>query len=259
MATAWRIEQADRTFDSKPATPRFADDALLTVYVAAPIASDEERRRAALWVADYFAASHGCTRTPRRRCTKPEHARDVAEAREWLEWFGLIPDASEPPAEVVAEPAPKPVQRVLDVEWMSRAACRDEDLMLFFPGEGERPPDRDDRERYAKRLCGWCPVRSECLDYALEQPERYGTWGGMTPDERASERRRRSRKQGSRTEVTKEQDPAAQARDLDLLRRSDRIVARGQTVKAAARAMGVPYTSLRVARERAQARLAEAS
>ena len=39
-----------------------------------------------------------------------------------------------------------------------------------------------------------CPVRTECLDYAISRPEKYGTWGGLNEDERASERRRRMRR-----------------------------------------------------------------
>jgi WhiB family transcriptional regulator, redox-sensing transcriptional regulator len=37
-------------------------------------------------------------------------------------------------------------------------------------------------------------VRNECLDYAISRPEKYGTWGGLNEDERASERRRRMRR-----------------------------------------------------------------
>lgn len=258
MATAWRIEQAARTSESKPAPPQFVDDALLTAYVAAPVASEEERREAALWVADYFAASHGCTRTKRRRCTKPEHARDVAEAREWLAVFGLlVEDEPAPPVEVV-EPAPEQPRRAApDVTWMDRAGCRGEDLMLFFGADGERPPERDYRERKAKAICAQCPVRSACLIHAFDHPERSGTWGGLGEEDRASARRRRMRRQANAAAKTR--DLAAQARDLELLRRSEYLVASGETVKSAARLMGISDTSLRAARQRAQARLADAS
>ena len=62
---------------------------------------------------------------------------------------------------------------------------------------GERQPERDIRERKAKAICAQCPVRAECLDYALSRPEKYGTWGGLNEDERASERRRRMRRAAS--------------------------------------------------------------
>ena len=75
--------------------------------------------------------------------------------------------------------------------WQDAAACRGEDLMLFFGPDGERQPERDIRERKAKAICASCPVRLECLNYAVARPEKYGTWGGLNEDERASERRRR--------------------------------------------------------------------
>lgn len=43
--------------------------------------------------------------------------------------------------------------------------------------------------REAKRICASCPVKSPCLEYALEvegreRRARYGIWGGTTPEER---------------------------------------------------------------------------
>lgn len=35
----------------------------------------------------------------------------------------------------------------------------------------------------AKRICAECPVKRECLDWALDNSE-YGTWGGQTEKER---------------------------------------------------------------------------
>ena len=49
-------------------------------------------------------------------------------------------------------------------------------------------------ERKAKVVCAACPVQSECLTYAVSRPEKYGTWGGLNEEERASERRRRMRR-----------------------------------------------------------------
>jgi WhiB family redox-sensing transcriptional regulator len=74
--------------------------------------------------------------------------------------------------------------------WQDDAACRGEDLVLFFGPHAERQPERDARERKAKAICAQCPVRSECLDYALSGPEKYGLYGGLNPDERVSVRRR---------------------------------------------------------------------
>ena len=61
--------------------------------------------------------------------------------------------------------------------WQDAAACRGTDVVLFFGPDGERQPEREIRERKAKAMCASCPVRSECLDYAISRPEKYGTWG----------------------------------------------------------------------------------
>jgi WhiB family transcriptional regulator, redox-sensing transcriptional regulator len=78
--------------------------------------------------------------------------------------------------------------------WQDAAACRGKDIVLFFGPDGERQPEREIRERKAKMVCASCPVRGECLDYAVSRPEKYGTWGGLNEEERASERRRRMRR-----------------------------------------------------------------
>jgi WhiB family redox-sensing transcriptional regulator len=60
------------------------------------------------------------------------------------------------------------------------------------PLREESDTDRRAREDAAKRVCAACPVRQECLDYALRVREQYGIWGGLTEVERralASERR----------------------------------------------------------------------
>ena len=78
--------------------------------------------------------------------------------------------------------------------WQDRAECRGEDLVLFFGPDGEQRPEREIRERKAKAVCMRCPVRGACLDYAVSRPEKYGLYGGLNEDERASERRRRMRR-----------------------------------------------------------------
>lgn len=66
--------------------------------------------------------------------------------------------------------------------WTHRAACRNEDPELFFPlGYGNEFTEQIDQ---AKAVCRECPVRDACLNAALEEAERYGFWGGLTPDER---------------------------------------------------------------------------
>jgi WhiB family redox-sensing transcriptional regulator len=78
--------------------------------------------------------------------------------------------------------------------WQDQAACRgrgEERPALFWGPEYEVKTDRERREARAKAVCKSCPVRSECLEYALAGGERDCVYGGMNYDERQAERRRR--------------------------------------------------------------------
>lgn len=83
--------------------------------------------------------------------------------------------------------------------WRDAAACDGMDLELFFGPDGERQPERDVREYKAKGVCTACPVRGECLSFALGNGEKAGVWGGMTPEERARRLRQIKRRQAART------------------------------------------------------------
>lgn len=79
-------------------------------------------------------------------------------------------------------------------DWTTTAACRSDDMGIFFAPDGERQADRETREGKAKEICAGCPARIACLEYALTKPEPYGVWGGMGEEERVTERRRRARR-----------------------------------------------------------------
>ena len=70
--------------------------------------------------------------------------------------------------------------------WRLRAACRHLDSAVFFPPDGEHPPQQDAREARAKAICGGCPVIGQCAAYAIQYGERYGVWGGLSERERAA-------------------------------------------------------------------------
>lgn len=75
-------------------------------------------------------------------------------------------------------------QQVHDM-WQVKAACRGPQAAVFFPPpQFERKADRLERERRAKAICGECPARQECLEYALEIREPHGIWGGLNETER---------------------------------------------------------------------------
>lgn len=76
-------------------------------------------------------------------------------------------------------------------DWRLLAACRSLDPGRFFsPDVFETKQERDEREASAKRVCAACPVREQCLDYAIRAGERYGIWGGLTELERRAYVRR---------------------------------------------------------------------
>lgn len=75
-----------------------------------------------------------------------------------------------------------------DGDWRHRARCRDVDPELFFPVGTTGPAERQVEQ--AKAVCALCPVRSECLAYALDTAQDAGIWGGLTEEERRSLRLR---------------------------------------------------------------------
>jgi WhiB family redox-sensing transcriptional regulator len=68
--------------------------------------------------------------------------------------------------------------------WHADAACREADSSLFYSPDGERGPTKERRERAAKAVCAGCGVRQLCAAYALANREPYGTWGGMSENDR---------------------------------------------------------------------------
>ncbi len=66
--------------------------------------------------------------------------------------------------------------------WQQQALCAQTDPEAFFPEKGGST-------REAKSVCFSCAVREECLEYALENDERFGIWGGLSERERRRVRR----------------------------------------------------------------------
>jgi WhiB family redox-sensing transcriptional regulator len=71
--------------------------------------------------------------------------------------------------------------------WSVHALCATSDPEMFFP-PGDSPAAG------ARQICAQCPVRRQCLAYAVAAGEPHGIWGGLDPDERRSLRRRLLRK-----------------------------------------------------------------
>ncbi len=77
-------------------------------------------------------------------------------------------------------------EAVAPTDWFEDAACRDVDTAIFFPTS-------DAHADAAKAICRQCPVREECLEYALATRPPEGVWGGLTPIERHRLIRRRQK------------------------------------------------------------------
>ena len=70
------------------------------------------------------------------------------------------------------------IERLRPAFW-SQGKCRDYPHSWFFPERGAQADSQA-----AKAVCAECPVRAECLNYALENCERFGVWGGKSEKQR---------------------------------------------------------------------------
>lgn len=70
------------------------------------------------------------------------------------------------------------------MEWQLQARCRGLPTEIFFASDGERGQRKTFHEERAKAVCRSCPVRRECLRYALTSVEQWGIWGATTARER---------------------------------------------------------------------------
>jgi WhiB family transcriptional regulator, redox-sensing transcriptional regulator len=78
------------------------------------------------------------------------------------------------------------------VNWRSSAACLSADPDLFFPISSTGPAERQIAR--AKVICAGCPVRIQCLEFAMTHDQTHGIWGGTTAEDRQRDRRRRRRR-----------------------------------------------------------------
>jgi WhiB family redox-sensing transcriptional regulator len=72
-----------------------------------------------------------------------------------------------------------PIEICAQEPWMRQAVCLEIDPDLFYPDRGDSWGSRA-----AKRICTACPVREDCLQFAVAHHEHFGVWGGLTPTER---------------------------------------------------------------------------
>jgi WhiB family transcriptional regulator, redox-sensing transcriptional regulator len=66
--------------------------------------------------------------------------------------------------------------------WRSSAACRFSDPDLFFPISSSGKSTAE--VTAAKAICAVCPVRRQCLAFAMRTHQVHGVWGGTSEGER---------------------------------------------------------------------------
>jgi hypothetical protein len=82
-------------------------------------------------------------------------------------------------------------------EWYSDGLCGQQIDLPFdawhpVAGPGRYGARKAAAAEPAKEVCAECPVRTKCLEYALETDQRHGVWGGLDEHERRELKRRRS-------------------------------------------------------------------
>lgn len=92
--------------------------------------------------------------------------------------------ASRLPRDLVEQPV---LDADLSTAWQHEAEC------VHHAGEVDFFPARGESVRDAKAVCARCPVRQECLDFALRTKVAHGVWGGLSERERRNLRRERYR------------------------------------------------------------------
>lgn len=80
-----------------------------------------------------------------------------------------------PKSLIVRDSLPQPYSLVAPGPWEKDAACKDSPTSMFYA----------DTVTYAKAVCATCPVKQQCLAFALDVGERFGVWGGLSEQERA--------------------------------------------------------------------------
>lgn len=106
------------------------------------------------------------------------------------------------------------------------AKCRSDEPDSFYPLKGSAQV----AARHAKAVCNGedgrpeCPARAVCLEYALQQRERFGIWGGKSERERARlirDRRVAAAKELLEVEAARQKRAAAARRGWENRRRRE--------------------------------------
>lgn len=105
-------------------------------------------------------------------------------------WFGIgqltMPATDYQQEEVTSSPTGEG-EEIIEINadnWHEFGRCRAYPTYVFFPTDGAGV-------EVARRICAGCPVKKECLEYALEGNIDHGIWGGESERRRRTMRRQR--------------------------------------------------------------------
>lgn len=71
---------------------------------------------------------------------------------------------------------------MISLRWQDDAECAEIASEFFFPDEDNLIAGN---YKVARTICAGCPVKVQCLEYAVANDERFGMWGGLKPGERS--------------------------------------------------------------------------
>jgi CRISPR/Cas system-associated exonuclease Cas4 (RecB family) len=114
-------------------------------------------------------------------------------------------------------------------DWQARSKCGGVRPALFYPEKGEGE-DATAVAQAAKAVCNGqdgmpaCPVKADCLEYALERHEKFGVWGGRTERERTSLKRMRRKVASPMGRVVRTVKKSALRQLLDTSKTETRIL-----------------------------------
>jgi WhiB family transcriptional regulator, redox-sensing transcriptional regulator len=110
----------------------------------------------------------------------------------------------------------------LSTDWMVEGRCREVPTGTMFPHDSTGVS-------IARKVCGPCPCREQCLEYALSNRIGHGIWGGRSERERNLLLRTR-RAIESTAGIPCPIDEGDDLAEADVMMEAERAAAAGQTV-----------------------------
>lgn len=108
----------------------------------------------------------------------------ILRTREWVH-AAFLDTHSELPAPIV-DPADVAIHKWPVPEWHEWALCGGLSFAAFFgAASDDRPTMKRSEISYARGICSGCPVKRDCLDWALGRGEAFGVWGGTSGRQRS--------------------------------------------------------------------------